>query len=402
MIFAGRLLIPRAGELLREGAVCIRNGVVIRAGRKDDVVASFPNEEVVDYGDCLITPAFINYHCHLELEFCRGKVSYEGDFVQWLQRVRDLKKTQLTQEKYFPEASVRETLSAGVTTMIDHYTMNLDFEAISRAGLRYFGLRELFEFNNHNPDKEKLRESTVYSFAIHSPYTTSAEVARTAFELAIELGRPVSMHLSEMKQEIDFITRGSEAVANLLRRAGSYDESWRPPGVSPVRYFSDLGVLSPYSYCVHLNYYLEGDIEVLARSGITHIYCPRSHKYFEHPTHPLMDYRRAGIPTCLGTDSYGSYSDLRILAEAKEAWNQFPELDAEEIFEMLTTAGLRALRLQGKLGELVPGAYGDIAAWEEPQGENFDEVVRWLVTQRTSIATIREGRIVYSRYDTGS
>jgi len=395
VIIGAKFVIPRAGELVTDGAVCIVDGKVQDVGKKDELIKAHPLMPRTDLENALITPGLINFHCHLELEFCKGKVTYNGNFIDWLQRIRDLKHDYLMLPGYFPENGVKESLSSGVTTMVDHYTMHLNFQAINECGLRYLGLRELFDFNNHNPDEARLRDSTVYSFAIHSPYTTSAEVAQAATKIALELGRPISTHLSEMQQEIEFILKSNEDVEKLLKRAGAHDENWKPPGVSPIRYFSDLGILTPRTYCVHLNYYLPGDIEILKNSGITHIYCPRSHSYFRHPTHPLMEYQKAGITTCLGTDSYGSNADLRILGEAKKVWEEFPELSAKRVFEMFTTAGLKPLAMEGLLGELRKGAFGDLAAWQNPQGETFDELVAWLVNQETAMLTMREGKVVH-------
>lgn len=395
MIIGAKKVIPSAGELIVDGAICVEKGRVIEVGKKDEVISHHPYMTKVDLADALITPALVNFHCHLELEFCRGKVPFEGNFVDWLQKVRDLKHDFFTLPGYFPEASVKETLASGVTTIIDHYTMELNFEAIFDSGLRYLGLRELFEFNNHHPVKERIRESSIYSFAPHSPYTTSPEMAKVAFELASEMNRPISTHLSEMKHEIEFLDHGNEDVERLLRKAGAYDEEWKPPGVSPVRYFFDLGILGPNSYCVHLNYLLPGDIELLARSKIVHIYCPRSHAYFRHSRHPLLELQKAGIVSCLGTDSYGSNVDLSILGEAELLWQEFPQLSAKRVFEMFTTAGLGPLGLAGKIGELAPNAYADFAVWQNPEGENFDEILRWLVRQRTAGMTFREGRRVH-------
>lgn len=395
MIVAGKLLIPRPGELLHLGAVAIEDGRVVDVGRKDEILRAHPSRGRVDYGDALITPGFVNHHCHLELEFCRGRVEYAGDFVEWLQRIRNLKHDLMVLPGYFPEQSVREVLASGTTTLLDHYTLEMDFDAIRAAGLRYFGFRELFDFNNHNPNPRRLREATVYSFAIHSPYTASAEIAQAAQKIASEKGAAISMHLSEMLQEIAFIDRTDPAIVELLRRAGAYDESWQGKGVSPVRYFHDLGVLTPGSYCVHLNYALPGDIELLKRSGITHVYCPRSHAYFGHPKHPLMEYQAAGITSCLGTDSYGSNDDLSILSEAQKVWEEFPELTAEQLFAMFTSAGLGPLGKQSELGRIAPGAWADLAVWAMPEGESFDELIRWLVTQKRALATLREGAVVH-------
>ncbi len=395
MIITGQYLIPRPGEIIADGAVCIDGDRIAAVGKRDDIIKQFPNKSVLERRGCLITPALVNAHCHLELEFCEDKVQYRGNFVEWLQEVRNLKHDMMVMPGYFPKRSVRAVLSSGTTTLCDHYTMEMDFEAIREAGLRYYGFRELFEFNNHHPNLKRLRDATVCSYAVHSPYTTSAEIAQAALAIARERGVPISMHLSEMQQELEFIRSSNDDIERLLRRAGAWEDEWRGTGMTPVQYFDSLDLLAPDVFCVHLNYITSEDIEILAARGITHVYCPRSHAYFMHPDHPLAKMRDAGIHSCLGTDSYGSNISLGILEEAKLAWVEFPQITPEEILMMMTEYPLRPLRLDGELGKLEKGYLADIAVWEDCEGESFEEHMRWLVRQPTAGMVMSNGRIVY-------
>jgi cytosine/adenosine deaminase-related metal-dependent hydrolase len=396
MIITGKHLLTQPGEVLTKGAICIEDGRIAAIGKADDIIKQHPHMSVVEQDDCLITPGFVNAHCHLELEFCAGKVQYNGNFIEWLQELRNLKHDFMMLPGYFPEASVRSLLASGTTTLCDHYSLAMDFHSIEETGLRYFGFRELFEFNNHKPDLRRLRDATVYSYAVHSPYTASAEIAQAAFRLACQKSAPISIHLSEMMQEIEWIETGeNEDVIRLLKRAGAFDENWKGTHMSPVAYFDKLGVLASSVYCVHLNYALPGDVPILASRGITHVYCPRSHAYFMHPDHPLASYRAAGINSCLGTDSYGSNIDLNILAEAKLAWVEFPILTGSEIFAMITSNGLQPLSLQKELGRLETGYRADVAVWKECEGESFDELLKWLVNQKEATLVMRDGRVVH-------
>ncbi len=395
MIVCGKYIMTGPGELIRDGALCVEKGHIAVAGKREDVLKKFPYATVVDCSGSLLTPGFVNAHCHLELEFCAGRVEYTGNFIEWLQIVRNLKHDFMVLPGYFPEKSVKSVLSSGTTTLCDHYTMEMDFQSIEEAGLRYFGFRELFDFNNHHPDLRRLREATVYSFAVHSPYTASAEIVQAAHSIAQGKGVPVSMHLSEMTQELEFVRSHNDDIEQLLRRAGSWDEKWQGTGMSPVSYFDSLGVLNRDVFCVHLNYVTSEDIEILAERGITHVYCPRSHAYFMHPDHPLPQFRVAGIRSCLGTDSYGSNIDLNILEEAKLAWVEFPDIPAAEILAMITETPLRLLKLDRELGKLEKGYRADFAVWPDCEGEDFEELMRWLVRQKTAALVLRDGRIVH-------
>jgi len=89
MIYAGKFLIPHAGEVIVNGALCVDDGRIVSVGKLGTIAKEFRGHEVREWPDAVITPGLVNAHCHLELEFCAGKVEYAGNFVEWLQRVRD-------------------------------------------------------------------------------------------------------------------------------------------------------------------------------------------------------------------------------------------------------------------------------------------------------------------------
>jgi len=76
-------------------------------------------------------------------------------------------------------------------------------------------------------------------------------------------------------------------------------------------------------------------------------------------------------------------------------WEEFPALTAERVFSMFTNGGLAPLRKENELGQLAPGFLADVGVWAEPQGESFDEIVRWLVTRERTLATLHEGSVVH-------
>ncbi len=67
------------------------------------------------------------------------------------------------------------------------------------------------------------------------------------------------------------------------------------------------------------------------------VFCPRTHWHFGHARYPLDKLRDNGIPICLGTDSRASNPDLSILEEARFVRLLFPEIDATEIMQMITS-----------------------------------------------------------------
>jgi cytosine/adenosine deaminase-related metal-dependent hydrolase len=317
-----------------------------------------------DFGLAVITPGLVNPHTHLELEYCAGDAPFRGSFTDWLQRIRDSKRSRGDQATALPVASLRHLASCGCTTVLDHYTTELDWAGIERSGLRYLPLREFFQFNNHAPDPAQMRKQSHGGFAPHAPYTASIEIAQACRRLADEAGLPLSMHVSEVPAELEFVRTGqNEEIHRLLELAGAVDPEWRGTGLSPVQYYARHGIFDGPAYAVHVNYCLDGDLDVLAALKPTVVFCPRSHAYFGHPPHPIAEYLAAGIPLALGTDSLASNTQLSPLHEAALVRLRYPQVTAAQIFAAMTLAALAPLGWDGYLGKLEPGYLADFAVF---------------------------------------
>lgn len=379
-------------------AVALKRGRILAAGKPAEVRQRFPGAPVLEFEGGLMLPGLINPHCHLELEFCKGRVSYTGDFVEWLQQIRELKQEQAGRPVPVAD-SLRELLSSGVTTLCDHYTMEeeIPWEEIGRSGIRYFGFREVFQFNNHNPRlDESLGFPPRYSYAAHSPYTTSAEVAALTRRWARRMGRAYSTHLSEFPEELTFVERGEgEGIRRLIELAGADDPDFRGTGLSPIAYFHRLGILSRRTYAVHCNYLTPGDAWRLARSGATVVFCPNSHRYFGHRDYPLAELMVAGVRVAIGTDSLVSNRGLNLWDEVATARESFPMVRPEQWLTMVLSNGYQPLGITAKAGRLARGGLGDLAIYPYQGEARLETVFDYLVSEKPrTLATVVGGRVV--------
>jgi cytosine/adenosine deaminase-related metal-dependent hydrolase len=395
-------MIIKASHAILEPGRVLRDVRVETAGPVIDSITSGPSPfhalPDMDFGEAVITPGLVNPHAHLELEFCSGRTPFDGSFVGWLQRIRDLKRDN-GGATIFPEDSLAQLARAGCTTVVDHHTGEMEWKQIADAGLRHVPLREFFEFNNHGPDVDAMRKLAYGGYAAHSTYTTSPEVAQACRSLSDDAGLPLSIHLSEFPGELEFIRDGSnEAVEELLRRAEAVDPAWRGSGTSPVQYVAELGLLNSPCYTIHVNYVEPGDLDVLAQLKPTVVFCPRSHAYFGHPRHPLQQLIAAGVPVALGTDSLASNDALSPLHEAALARQSFPDVPAETIFRAITTAALAPLGWDSRLGRLHPGCGADLAVFQLDgnPGSGFDRVFDAVIAQGESALTVCGGKATHA------
>lgn len=395
------MIIKAKYALLARGEVRCDVRMEIWGDRIADVSSGFSPYALhpdIDFGEAVITPGFINAHCHLELEFCQDKARYDGSFVDWLQHIRDLKCSHPDQASLRPGESLKAMAASGCTTLLDHHTADLDWDFIEKQGLRYVPLKEFFQIGNAPPDREEMRKSARLGYAPHSPYTAGLALAKVCRELSDQAGVPMSVHISEFPGEINFIRDGrDDEIIELLKRAKVYDSSWQGTGKSPIRHYADEGLLDGPTYAVHCNYLERGNLDILSSIKPTVVFCPRSHAYFGHDTHPIATYLAAGVPVALGTDSLASNDALSPLHEASMVLEKYPQVSPEDVFSAITTTPLVPLGWQDRLGKLLPGCLADFAVFklDGDPGSDFDSVFRAVVERGQAELTVAGGKVIH-------
>jgi len=141
----------------------------------------------------------------------------------------------------------------------------------------------------------------------------------------------------------------------------------------PVVWLRDLGVLAPLTTIVHGNYLDASEIECLAASGASVVYCPRSHAFFGHEPHPVQELLAAGVTVALGTDSLASNQSLSMLDELAFLHRARPDLEPVDLLRMATVNGARALQVP--VGELRSGCLADLIAIQRPGIKRQNDVL---------------------------
>lgn len=184
--------------------------------------------------------------------------------------------------------------------------------------------------------------------AAHAPHSVAPGLARA---LAAD-GGVKSIHLAESSAEVDFLRDGTgQWPAFLEARVGSVP--FKPPGLSPVLYAAELGLLREGVLAVHCVHVDDVDASVLADARAVAVLCPRSNEYLGNGVPPLERLLAAGVSVALGTDSLASCASLDVLDDARFLARRFPRVAAARIVEALTRNGAQALDFDD-LGELAP------------------------------------------------
>jgi 5-methylthioadenosine/S-adenosylhomocysteine deaminase len=366
--------------VIENGAVAIDDSVIVAVGPRTEIVSTFPESPVTDFGDAAILPGLINAHSHLELTVMRGFLEREeNDFFAWLRKLT-LARLAMTAEDLVVSATsgAIEAARAGVTCLGDA-------SAAARQGitaLQAVGLRGIVYQESFGPDPSlaaenvaelrdqisqlRLLENSLVRVGVspHSPYTVSAPQLGLISRLALDQQVPLMMHAAESPAEKMFMMEGLGPFAEGLRTRGI---EWQAPGISSIQYLKRHGVLETRPLLAHCIQVDEADIDLLkhSHSGIAH--CPKSNAKLGHGRAPFADFLTHEIRVGLGSDSVASNNTCDILEEARFATllarleSDADGVSAEQALRAATVGGASAMGREGQIGALVPGMQADIA-----------------------------------------
>lgn len=384
-VFRARWVLPMDRPPLRDGWIAVEDGLIIAVGGEHDPP---PDEASTgDRLDAVVLPGLVNAHTHLELSWMRDQVPPASSMPRWVERLMALRRTVKAEPAEPIEEAIREARAAGTTLVGDISNTLASYEALADSALSAAVFRELLGFAVEDPVAvvaaaraeldaltpiEWLRPSIVP----HAPYSVAPALLDAI--AAASNGGPVSIHLGEAAEEIEFLREGTGAWRELLTSFGVWTDRWRAPGTSPVPYLAAHGLLHDRLLAVHAVQLTDEELGQLRAAGATVVTCPRSNRWTGAGMPPIARFYASGVRVAVGTDSLASVEDLNVFAELQAMRQLAPGVPAADLLASATRHGADALGFGGVLGTLTPGKRAEIIAVELPRDEM--DVEEYLVS----------------------
>ncbi|HJR49822.1 MAG TPA: amidohydrolase family protein [Gemmatimonadales bacterium] len=371
--------------------------------------ADVPAEE---FPDGILLPGLVNTHTHLELSGFDLEPP-DADFAAWIARVRAIKETR-DADGFVAAArlGLADCYAAGVTTVADTGDTGSVIRAMADSGASGIAYQEVFgphpvqaaaslaELRKRVAASSRFAGGRVrLGVSPHAPYTVSGPLYSAVSEWAARDGLPVAVHLAESPAESELMERGSGRFAEAWGRRGIPLPG--PAGRSPVEWLDRHGVLGERTLCIHVVQASSEDLGRLAWHGCAIAHCPLSNAAHGHGTAPLGGFLGHGLRVGLGTDSVLSVSRLDLLAEARAA-RAIAGLDADSALALCTLGGAEALGLEGEIGSLDVGKWGDCVVLKLPAAASSPAGGALESGRDGVIATFLGGRDVYRAEPVGS
>ncbi|MBN1958305.1 MAG: amidohydrolase family protein [Desulfuromonadales bacterium] len=397
-IYTSRFLVPGDAPPIEGGALLAVDGRIVSRGSFQELKKNHPSVQVVDYGEAIIVPLFVNAHTHLELsDFSEwanksGATQSPVDFVDWILRLIKVK-AGLDKHAYASSLAhgIELSIASGtgaVGDILAHHRARSVYQSCPLEGwvfLETLGQDPALIPKLEERLKVALADQRVERLALgvspHSPYTCSADYLQRLYAHCRREKILCSTHLAESPEETTLIEQGRGPMASQFYPFVGWENFVpRGSGLRPVEYLQQQGGLISENLLVHGVQLNDDEIEVLARHNMSLVLCPRSNTKLNVGKAPAGKLFAAGVKLSLGTDSLASNDSLSIWDEMNSAASCFVgELDAPTLFRLATQGGAEALRVDDRLGTLELGKQAGFqvlkAETEVAQKDIFDYFV---------------------------
>ena len=351
-------------HVIENGAVAVHGDSIVAVGPSADIAAQYDAAKIVDARGAIVMPGLINGHAHAAMSLFRGMAddlalddwlkkyifpaearNVTEDFVVWGTRLGMLEMlrggiTTYADMYYFEDAVARVTKEAGMRGVLGETI--LDFPAPDNKTVA-----QALEYTQKFIEHWKGDPLIVAAAAPHSMYTCSAKTLQEAAALARRNHAPILIHVAEAPFELQL--------------------SREKYGITPVGYLAREGILGPDVTGAHCVWVDQADIATLVQYGVGCTNNPSSNMKTAAGVSPVVDMLAAGAAVGLATDGAASnnnqdmFEEMDLAAKLQKITRMDSRaLPAEQVVEMSTIGGARAVHLEKLIGSLEAGKKADL------------------------------------------
>lgn len=352
------------------------------------VIADLVKEE--DAGDGvgkftgMLSPGFINCHCHLELSHMKGLIPKHTGLVDFVFKV--------VNERHFNEEEIlaaiedaeNEMLQNGIVAVGDICNNTLTIPQKNKGRLPYHNFIEASGFPPSVAGPRFQRAVDFYnsyaaslpsnSIVPHAPYSVSPEMFGMINEFPNN--NLLTIHNQETKAENELFENGAGDMLRMYEKMGIDISFFQPSGKSSLQTWIPYFTKGQSIILVHNVAISEKDIELITQNSklITHFcLCPNANLYITNTLPDVNMLFRNNCNIVLGTDSLSSNDQLSILEEIKTLQKNFPELGLSTLLQWATANGSKALQMDSTLGTFEKGKQPGIVLIEGIDGLQTNE-----------------------------
>ena len=342
--------------------------LVIKKDGTVEAIIDADNAGDVETFKGIISPGFINVHCHLELSHMKGLIPEKTGLIDFVFKV--------VNERHFAEeeilnaidAAENEMLLNGIVAAGDICNNVLTLPQKKKQNLAYYNFIEVSGWlpSVSQPRFERVLQlykefdtpTTNTSIIPHAPYSVSDELWKLItpyFE-----NKVVSIHNQETAFEDELFLHGTGDFTRMYELMKIDNTHHIPSKKSSLQtYFSKLSGAASI-ILVHNTFTKQEDIDFIKLTTnykllTSFCICANANQYIENTMPHLQLLIENNCNIVLGTDSLASNHSLNLLDEMKTIQKNFTGISLTKMLQWATLNGAKALQMENALGSFEKG-----------------------------------------------
>ena len=429
-----KIIVSSEIEPLFNGAILIEENKIIKIGKKEDFGDLTNYSKVIDHGESLICPGFINLHTHL-LYSNINKIDGEEGLFPWLEKLVD--ETSGYSEKELINSvryGINEAISSGTTFIAENTPNNLSIQELAKTplkaliGLEVFGSDEaesekvftkaLEQMSKCHSQLDWESSSTTnatqsldshfrgndtkridFTFSPHAPYDVSKPLWEKLMAWSEKNNKPLLTHLEESCEEKKWWQNKSGAGIRFWEKIDKLEPKrkyWKKYN-SGIDFLEKNNLLSKKIIATHLCNATKEDLLTLKKHNVKLVHSPRSNSYLNNGTANIKLWDELGFLWGIGTDSLASNESLDLLNEIRFALRtqdiifQY-NIPAKEAFYALTSNAAKIISKDNEIGSLQPGLMADFLIYDikEKSGCTYKDPYNLIIWELDNKKNLKE------------
>jgi cytosine/adenosine deaminase-related metal-dependent hydrolase len=343
--------------------------IVTEQGLVENIVPVNDAGDDIQQFNGILTPGFINCHCHLELSHMKGMIPEGKKLAEFVKIV--------VQQRHLPDEQILEAISKaedemlanGIVAAGDICNNALTIPQKIKGRIWYHNFIETSGFNPQVAEQRFQRSvgffaaySQLYSIPVesnsivpHAPYSVTEELWQKIIHFPGN--HLMTIHNQEAEGENELFTNGKGELLGLYEQLEINISFFKPSGKSSLQTYLPKFLKNQSLILVHNVHTSEEDI-LFAKANnkkISWCFCPNANLYIGGQLPAIDLFIKHNCEIVIGTDSLASNRQLSILEEIQTIRKHFPGIAADQLLRWATINGAKALQVDKLLGSFEKG-----------------------------------------------
>ncbi len=315
--------------------------------------------------DGILTPGFVNAHCHLELSHMKGMIPTKTGLQEFVKQIVALRQVDHEAIQEAIVAAETEMMANGIVAVGDISNTLDTLNQKAKHNLAYYSFVELYDLDpTRAHDKiiagidiqKQFQENCIRASLVpHAPYSVTARLW-TLLSEHFE-SHTISLHNQETSGENEFFETKTGPFLGMYERTKVALDFFEATGKTSLQSVLPVFKNAHHGILVHNSFTSSEDIQAVhaVMNNAFWCLCPNANQYIEETMPPIELLRSEKAKIVIGTDSYASNWQLNMLDELKTIQQHHADIPLSEMLQWATLNGARALQMDKHLGSFDKG-----------------------------------------------